>query len=108
MGKPAGGDVVKRIGAFISFRYLSKMDIARYQDYAFGFCVSNKFEEAGALGKLEGFASKYGADFYGLPRNTTSITLLRQPWQLPAAIPFDDSQLIPLGAGTTLNWKMDH
>ncbi len=66
------------------------------------------FEEAGALDKLEGFASKYGADFYGLPRNTTSITLLRQPWQLPAAIPFDDSQLIPLGAGTTLNWKMDH
>lgn len=66
------------------------------------------FEEAGALDKLEGFASKYGADFYGLPRNTKSITLLRQPWQLPAAIPFDDSQLIPLGAGTTLNWKMDH
>jgi dihydroorotase len=66
------------------------------------------FEEAGALDKLEGFASKYGADFYGLPRNTKSITLLRQPWQLPATIPFDDSQLIPLGAGTTLNWKMDH
>jgi len=66
------------------------------------------FEEAGALDKLEGFASKYGADFYGLPRNTSNITLLRQPWQLPAAIPFDDSQLIPLGAGTTLNWKMDH
>ena len=65
------------------------------------------FEEAGALDKLEGFASKYGADFYGLPRNTSSITLSRQPWQLPAAIPFDDSQLVPLGAGTTLNWKMD-
>ena len=66
------------------------------------------FDAAGALDKLEGFASKYGADFYGLPRNTSSITLSRQPWQLPAAIPFDDSQLVPLGAGTTLNWKMDH
>ena len=66
------------------------------------------FEEAGALDKLEAFASHYGADFYGLRRNTSSITLLRQPWQLPAAIPFDDSQLIPLGAGTTLNWKMGH
>jgi dihydroorotase len=65
------------------------------------------FDEAGALDRLEGFASHYGADFYGLPRNTSSITLSRQSWQLPAAIPFDDSQLIPLGAGTTLNWKMD-
>jgi len=65
------------------------------------------FEEAGALDKLEGFASLYGADFYGLPRNSQTITLLRQPWQLPASIPFDDSQLIPLGAGTTLNWKLD-
>ena len=65
------------------------------------------FEEAGALDKLEGFASLYGADFYGLPRNPTNITLQRQPWQLPASIPFDDSQLIPLGAGTTLNWKLD-
>lgn len=49
LGESAGGDVVKRVGAFISFRYLSKMDIARYQDYALGFCVGNKFEEAGAL-----------------------------------------------------------
>jgi len=65
------------------------------------------FEEAGALDKLEGFASLYGADFYGLPRNPTNITLQRQPWQLPASIPFDDSQLVPLGAGTTLNWKLD-
>ena len=65
------------------------------------------FEQAGALDKLEGFASFYGADFYGLPRHTETITLSRQPWELPASIPFEDNQLVPLGAGTTLNWKLE-
>ena len=65
------------------------------------------FEEAGALDKLEAFASFYGADFYDLPRHTETITLSRQPWELPASIPFEDNQLVPLGAGTTLNWKLD-
>ena len=64
------------------------------------------FEQAGALDKLEGFASLYGPDFYGLPRNDRKITLQRQSWQLPESIPFDGSQLIPLGAGTQLNWKL--
>jgi dihydroorotase len=64
------------------------------------------FEEAGALDKLEAFASFYGADFYGLPRNTDTITLVRETWELPAAIPFEDTQLVPLGAGTSLNWKL--
>ena len=64
------------------------------------------FDQAGALDKLEGFASFYGADFYNLPRNSRKITLDRQSWQLPEAIPFDGSQLIPLGAGTHLNWQL--
>ncbi len=64
------------------------------------------FDDAGALDKLEAFASFNGADFYGLPRNTSTITLVREPWQLPATIPFEDTQLVPLGAGSTLNWKM--
>ena len=64
------------------------------------------FDQAGALDKLEAFASTNGPDFYGLPRNTHQITLQRQPWQLPESVPFDGSQLIPLGAGTTLNWKL--
>ena len=65
------------------------------------------FEEADALDKLEAFASFYGADFYDLPRHRETITLSRQPWELPASIPFEDTQLVPLGAGTTLNWKLD-
>jgi len=64
------------------------------------------FEEAGALDKLEAFASFYGADFYDLPRNTDTITLVRETWELPATIPFEDTQLVPLGAGTSLNWKL--
>ena len=65
------------------------------------------FEEADALDKLEAFASFYGADFYDLPRHRETITLSRQLWELPASIPFEDTQLVPLGAGTTLNWKLD-
>ena len=64
------------------------------------------FDTAGALDKLEVFASKNGPDFYSLPYNSESILLKRDPWELPEAIPFDGSQLVPLGAGTTLNWKL--
>jgi dihydroorotase len=64
------------------------------------------FEAAGALDKLEGFASFHGADFYGLPRNTGSITLHREPWVVPEAVPFGDTQLKPLRGGETLQWKL--
>jgi dihydroorotase len=63
------------------------------------------FEAAGALDKLEGFASFHGADFYGLPRNTGRLTLRRQTWTVPEAYPFGDAQLKPLGAGEQLAWK---
>ena len=64
------------------------------------------FEAAGALDKLEAFASHHGPDFYGLPRNTGSVTLKRQPWTLPETLPFGDALIKPLRAGDTLNWKL--
>jgi dihydroorotase len=64
------------------------------------------FENAGALDKLEGFASHHGPDFYGLSRNAGTITLERQPWQLPETLAFGDASLKPLCAGETLNWRL--
>ena len=64
------------------------------------------FEAAGALDKLEGFASHHGADFYGLPRNTGTVTLKREAWALPETLPFGDATIKPLRAGETLNWKL--
>jgi dihydroorotase len=63
------------------------------------------FERAGALARLEGFASHFGADFYRLPRNTGTITLKREPMQIPAILPFADRELVPLAAGETLEWR---
>ncbi len=64
------------------------------------------FEEAGALDKLEGFASHFGADFYGLPRNQDTITLLRQAWRVPQTLRFGGEELVPLRAGETIPWKL--
>ncbi|MEQ1526263.1 MAG: dihydroorotase [Gallionella sp.] len=64
------------------------------------------FEQLGALDKLEGFASFYGADYYGLPRNTDAITLRKEEWQVPATQGFGEHQLVPLGAGEKMKWKM--
>jgi dihydroorotase len=65
------------------------------------------FEQAGALDKLEGFASHFGADFYGLARNQGTVTLKREEWQLPAALDYvGDEVIVPLMAGETLGWKL--
>jgi len=64
------------------------------------------FEQAGALDKMEGFASFYGADYYGLPRNTETVTLSREEWQVPASFWFGEHQLVPLRAGETMKWKL--
>ena len=64
------------------------------------------FEQADALDKLEGFASFYGADFYGLPRNTEIITLRKEEWQVPATVGFGEHKLVPLRAGETMKWKL--
>jgi dihydroorotase len=64
------------------------------------------FETAGALDKLQGFASHFGADFYGLPRNTDTITLEKSDWQLPNSYPLGNSTVIPMRAGETLHWQI--
>ena len=64
------------------------------------------FEEAGALQRLEAFASFHGADFYGLPRNTGTVTLRREEWSLPEAIPLGEATIKPLRAGETLHWRL--
>jgi dihydroorotase len=64
------------------------------------------FQRAGALDKLEAFASLNGPAFYGLEPNQGTITLKREQWILPEALPLGDQQVIPLNAGETINWKM--
>ncbi len=64
------------------------------------------FDSVGKLNKLEGFASFYGADFYGLPRNTGTVTLRRESWTLPEALPFGEASLKPLRGGEALAWRL--
>lgn len=65
------------------------------------------FETAGALDKLEGFASFHGPDFYGLPRNTSTVTLVKQTWTPPESFAFGEgAELKPLAAGEALGWKL--
>jgi dihydroorotase len=64
------------------------------------------FEDAGALHALEGFASQYGADFYGLPYNSDTITLKREAWTAPDSISLGKERLVPLRAGETLRWRV--
>ena len=65
------------------------------------------FDAAGALGQLEAFASFNGADFYGLPRNTGSLTLNRQSWTPPESFAFGGAELKPLRSGEALAWKVE-
>ena len=64
------------------------------------------FEAAGALDKLEGFASHFGPDFYGLQRNTQTITLEKADWTVPESYPLGDSKVVPMHAGDTLHWRV--
>lgn len=64
------------------------------------------FEAANALDKLEGFASFHGPDFYGLPRNTDTITLEKSPWQVPDSYPLGQDSVIPIRAGEMLDWQV--
>ncbi len=64
------------------------------------------FGSAGALARLEAFASFNGPAFYGLPRNGGTVTLRRERWMLPEALPFGDATLKPLRGGETLNWRL--
>jgi dihydroorotase len=64
------------------------------------------FESVNALDKLEGFASHFGADFYGLPRNRDTITLCKEPWQMPSLYSMGDSTIVPFRAEQTIHWKL--
>lgn len=64
------------------------------------------FEAAGALDRLQGFASEFGADFYRVPRNTGTITLVKEPQDVPASFPYGDGELVPLRAGERIAWRL--
>jgi dihydroorotase len=64
------------------------------------------FDRAGALARLDDFASRFGAAYYGLPRNTDTITLQRRDWVIPEALPFGAGAIVPLASGETLPWKV--
>ena len=64
------------------------------------------FEAAGALDKLEGFASFFGADFYGLPRNSGRVTLRKETWTIPDEVAFGEAVVKPLRGGEHASWKM--
>ncbi|MCY1423800.1 Dihydroorotase [compost metagenome] len=77
-----------------------------YTAYAAIEMYAEAFEQRNALDKLEAFASFHGPDFYGLPRNADSITLVREDWQAPASLQLGEQELIPLRAGETLRWRL--
>ncbi|HWV16714.1 MAG TPA: dihydroorotase [Cellvibrio sp.] len=77
-----------------------------YTAYAAIELYAEAFEDAGALDKLEGFASHFGPDFYQLPRNKDKITLIKNAWQAPESLTMADQPLIPLRAGETLRWQL--
>ena len=64
------------------------------------------FDQAGALDKLEGFASLHGPAFYRLPPNGSSVTLERTSWTIPAELPFGDTTIVPLNSGEAMAWKL--
>lgn len=65
------------------------------------------FDAAGALERLDGFAHRHGADFYGLPRNSGTVTLRRRPQAVPATFRFGDDELVPMRAGGELAWTLE-
>ncbi|MDU0810991.1 MAG: dihydroorotase [Burkholderia sp.] len=64
------------------------------------------FDKAGALERLEGFASFYGADFYSLPRSAKTVTLHQEAWDLPEEIIVGNKKIVPLGAGESIRWRL--
>ena len=77
-----------------------------YSAHAAVEMYAEAFDNAGALDKLEGFASFHGADFYGLPRNTGTLTLRRESWTPPDSFAYGEAQLKPLRAGDALPWRV--
>ena len=65
------------------------------------------FEREGALDRLEGFASRFGPRFYGLPGNAGTVTIVRESWEVPAGYPFGAETVVPLRAGERLAWRFE-
>jgi dihydroorotase len=68
--------------------------------------VAEVFETADALDRIEAFTSHHGADFYGIPRNVGTLTLLRNEWTVPPSYAFGDAEVVPLRAGDTIRWRV--
>ena len=77
-----------------------------YSAYAGIELYAEVFEAENSLDKLEAFASYYGPDFYGLPRNSTKMTLVKESWSVPESIPFLDESIVPMRAGQSISWKV--
>jgi len=77
-----------------------------YSAFAAIELYAEAFEQRGALHQLQAFASERGPDFYGLPRNTDHITLVREEWTAPTCLPFGEQTVIPLRAGEPLRWRL--
>lgn len=78
-----------------------------FSAYAALELYAEAFERVGALDRLGAFSSERGADFYGLPRNTSRVTLVREPWQVPASYPYADTEVVPLRARGTVLWRVE-
>ncbi|GAB6050753.1 dihydroorotase [Hydrogenophilus islandicus] len=79
-----------------------------YTAYALLPLYAKAFAEAGALERLPDFASRFGAEFYGLPVAKESVTLVRRPWQIPEALPYlPGDPLVPLAAGEMIDWQVE-
>ncbi len=77
-----------------------------YTAYAALSLYAKAFDDAGALDKLENFASHFGPDFYNLPRNKTTITLKKHPFTVPSSLPYNEDTITPIMAGDTLEWTL--
>ncbi|MDI9245151.1 dihydroorotase [Marinobacter sp. CHS3-4] len=77
-----------------------------YSAYSALALYTEVFEELGVLDKLEAFASFNGPDFYGLPRNQDTVTLVKKPWQMPETLPLAGGEIVPLRAGEELKWQV--
>ena len=64
------------------------------------------FDQAGALNRFEGFASDFGPDFYGLPRNAGQLKLVKETWTVPSTYPFGTDEIVPMRAGETVTWRL--
>lgn len=69
-------------------------------------CFPNTNPQAGALDRFEAFASFNGPDFYGLPRNSGTVTLVKKEWTIPDSYGFGASVVVPMWAGETLSWQV--